>query len=932
MASPDGNLASTPDKTNPPVNQALFTTAQPIDPNTPTPAASPTPVASDAPNAALIEIPYVIPSISADEASMLQKPISEAVQKGIVDFEGLRTGATQAGPTVRLRSVKFDGRVLTIDLTGAADLSESQHADLLHAIDMQVSDSLHNATGLQGIPLEYNFLVDGKPLHVLLDGQSGTIDTSSSLVPELISGMQGQKIVINPGHGYVRKLNGSWILQRVYYYGIVEDFINLDLVVDLKRFTLASGADAQQTRQIDKNAGNHSSGYAWWQMGASEYIRSLGAPETVYRPLPYSDSIPQAFDHDIAARPEYANWIRANAMVSVHNNGGGSTNCNSHGTETWYDSANGYQNQSLALAQAIHSKVIQRIRERWDANWCDRGVKGANGNYGENRRFRGPAALVELGFMDVQSDNSALQNATFRAIAMAAINEGLVQYYGGVSCPSISAWRGEYWNNRSLTGYPVMCRNDSSINFNWGTGGPGGSVLNDGFSARWTRTLSFDTSRYRFHVRTDDGVRLWIDNHLVIDKWVDQGATEYTVDRDMSSGTHTIKMEYYENGGGAVAQFWYESIGCTNQYRAEYYNNRYLSGSPTFVRCENWPINHDWGSGGPGNGVGNDNFSARWTGRAYINSGNYTFIARADDGIRVWIGGNLIIDAWRDQVPTEYRVTRYINNGDYDIKVEYYENGGGAVAQFRWEQASSGSYNRLVAKHSGRCMDVYGASRDNGAAIIQWDCHNGDNQAWSLVPAGNDYYKLIAKHSGKCLDVYGASRDNGARLIQWDCHGGDNQLFRREQFGSYYRLRAKHSNRCVDVYGAQRDNGVQLIQWDCHGGDNQLWAIQSRTMAAQDDGEELTLVPVIDEYILPITDMTTTTIIEHTVQEGDSPELMASVYEVSIGTILEANPELSGANAIRPGMVLRIPVHVPHYEIEMPPSDAKRLYLPVVVR
>ncbi len=1043
-----------------PVDQAPLTSTQPIAPNTP--VTSPTPTASDAPNAGLMEIPYVVPSLSADKTAMLQKPISEAVQKGTVDFEELRTRAAQAGPTVGVRSVRFDGRVLTIDLIGAAALSESQHADLLHAVDMQVSDSMYQATGLQGIPLEYNFLVDGKPLPVLLGGEPDVSNANSSLVPESVNGMKGQKIVISPGHGYVKKLNGSWVLQRGYYYGIVEDFINLDLLVDLRRFALASGADARQTRQTNKSAGNHDSGYAWWQMGASEYIRSLGAPQTVYQPLPYSNSVPQAFDHDIAARPEYANWIGANAMVSVHNNGGGSTNCNSHGTETWYDSANGYQTQSLALAQAIHGKVIQRIRERWDANWCDRGVKGANGNYGENRRFRGPAALVELGFMDVQSDNSALQNATFRAIAMAAINEGLVQYYGGVSCPSISAWRGEYWNNKSLTGYPVMCRNDNSINFNWDTGGPGGSVLNDGFSARWTRSLSFDTARYRFHVRTDDGVRLWIDNNLVIDKWVDQGATEYTVDRDMSSGTHAIKMEYYENGGGAVAQFWYESIGCMNQYRGEYYNNRYLSGSPTFtrcegwpinydwgtggpgngvgndnfsvrwtgtaafnagtytfiaraddgvrvwldgtliidawkdqgpteyratrsvssgnhtvkveyyengggavaqvrweqattscpnqykaeyfnnrylsgspvfVRCENWPINWDWGGGGPGNGVGNDNFSARWTGRAHINSGNYTFIARADDGVRVWVGGNLLIDAWRDQGPTEYRVTRYINNGDYDIKVEYYENGGGAVAQFRWEQASGGgSYNRLVAKHSGRCMDVYGASRDNGAAIIQWDCHTGDNQLWSLVSAGNDYYKLVAKHSGKCLDVYGASRDNGARLIQWDCHGGDNQLFKREQAGSYYRLRAKHSNRCVDVYGGQRDNGVRLIQWDCHSGDNQLWAIQSRTMAAQNEGEEFGLGLVTDEYILPIADTTTTAIIEHTLQEGDSLELMVGVYEVPISTILEANPKLSEADAIRPGLLLRIPVPVPHYEIEVSPGDAKRLYLPVVVR
>jgi hypothetical protein len=128
---------------------------------------------------------------------------------------------------------------------------------------------------------------------------------------------------------------------------------------------------------------------------------------------------------------------------------------------------------------------------------------------------------------------------------------------------------------------------------------------------------------------------------------------------------------------------------CPNQYKAEYYNNRYLSGSPTFVQCENWPIDHDWGGGGPGHGVGNDNFSARWTGRAHIAAGTYTFIGGADDGIRVWIGGNLIIDQWHDQGYTEYRVTRNVSDGDYDIKAEYYENDGAARVYFRWEQVST---------------------------------------------------------------------------------------------------------------------------------------------------------------------------------------------------------------------------------------------------
>jgi hypothetical protein len=120
------------------------------------------------------------------------------------------------------------------------------------------------------------------------------------------------------------------------------------------------------------------------------------------------------------------------------------------------------------------------------------------------------------------------------------------------------------------------------------------------------------------------------------------------------------------------------------QYRAEYYNNRTLSGSPAFTRCEN-SINYDWGTGSPGTGVGVDNFSVRWTGRFSFNAGSYTFVAVADDGVRVWVDGSLIIDAWRDQGATEYRATRTLTAGEHEVKVEYYENGGGAVARVRWE-------------------------------------------------------------------------------------------------------------------------------------------------------------------------------------------------------------------------------------------------------
>ena len=59
-------------------------------------------------------------------------------------------------------------------------------------------------------------------------------------------------------------------------------------------------------------------------------------------------------------------------------------------------------------------------------------------------------------------------------------------------------WIGSYWNNMSLSGNPILQRNDSSINFDWGLGSPDPVVNADQFSARWTRVIETSSGWYRF--------------------------------------------------------------------------------------------------------------------------------------------------------------------------------------------------------------------------------------------------------------------------------------------------------------------------------------------------------------------------------------------------------------------------------------------------
>ena len=124
----------------------------------------------------------------------------------------------------------------------------------------------------------------------------------------------------------------------------------------------------------------------------------------------------------------------------------------------------------------------------------------------------------------------------------------------------------------------------------------------------------------------------------------------------------------------------------TGQFFAEYFNNVTLAGTPVRTACET-AINYDWGTGGPA-GLPTDNFSVRWSGRFMFVGGSTTFTARADDGIRLFLDGVAIIDQWRDQPATTYTAVTTVTDGEHDVKAEYYERGGLAVAQASWSRVA----------------------------------------------------------------------------------------------------------------------------------------------------------------------------------------------------------------------------------------------------
>jgi PKD repeat protein/uncharacterized protein YraI len=117
---------------------------------------------------------------------------------------------------------------------------------------------------------------------------------------------------------------------------------------------------------------------------------------------------------------------------------------------------------------------------------------------------------------------------------------------------AITGWQGEYFNNRDLQGEPVLVRDDPKINFDWGTGSPAPEVPPDNFSARWTISRDLPAGTYRFNIWADDGVRMWIDDVLIVNGWVEGGARNYVVDVNLSAGLHNGRVEYFEAVGNAM--------------------------------------------------------------------------------------------------------------------------------------------------------------------------------------------------------------------------------------------------------------------------------------------------------------------------------------------------------------------------------------------
>ena len=283
----------------------------------------------------------------------------------------------------------------------------------------------------------------------------------------------------------------------------------------------------------------------------------------------------------------------------------------------------------------------------------------------------------------------------------------------------MSTWEGEYFANPELRGAPAASRDDILIDFDWGTGAPFPGVPTDNFSVRWTTRRALDAGTYRFYASADDGVRVYIDNSLVLDAWQGPpGAIAHGV-VDLTAGVHTLRLEYRELTGAASVRVWWEEQGAFPDWRGEYYPNPILSGAPSLVRNDT-EIRFEWGGEAPVPGLPVDEFSVRWTRTVLTEAGPHRVVASADDGVRVWVDGILVLDAWESGTPGKQIGHIWLKAGLHEVRVEYVEHSGSAEARVWWQPIDGFAFWRGDYYDNPDLAGLPTFSRDDQGIDFDW--------------------------------------------------------------------------------------------------------------------------------------------------------------------------------------------------------------------
>jgi fibronectin type 3 domain-containing protein len=308
--------------------------------------------------------------------------------------------------------------------------------------------------------------------------------------------------------------------------------------------------------------------------------------------------------------------------------------------------------------------------------------------------------VVAIGAEELVSDPSAAVSAT--------IEEDLPP----TQC-SATEWSADYFGGREPAGAVIASECLAELEETLAAGvSPMAGVPADNYSARFARTIDEGAGSYTFTALADDGIRVFVDGVQIINRW-SYSASPVTATVSLTDGPHLVVVEYYQGYGAQRITLDYEVTltECTAaEWAVDYFAGRDLQGAPLTSECLGELDESYAGGVAPAAGVPADNYSARFTRTISGPAGSYTFTALADDGVRVFVDGEKILERW-SYSSAPLATTVPLAAGDHDIVVEYFQGYGGKRISLDHEIA----VNECTADQWS--ADYFGGRNLAGAAV-----------------------------------------------------------------------------------------------------------------------------------------------------------------------------------------------------------------------
>jgi uncharacterized protein (DUF1800 family) len=276
---------------------------------------------------------------------------------------------------------------------------------------------------------------------------------------------------------------------------------------------------------------------------------------------------------------------------------------------------------------------------------------------------------------------------------------------------------GTYWADTAFVGDPYFVDYQTQINYNKGSGQPGDTWTVQTFSATWDGyLLPTSSGNHLFTLLAQSQARVYLNGNLILDGWTVPGSAGtnpiQSAPINLTAGTRVpIHVDYANSTTGAsfINVQWepptaqtFTGIPNTALFRnastsqqgllATWYANSTQT-PPFFYQVaenNNPELNYTFGQAPPGGSLASTNFTVRWKGQVLPQySEPYQFAVKSDDGARLWVNGQLVINKWQSQGTTE-NISAPINlqaGVFYDIQLEYLQLTAGAEVHLNWFSA-----------------------------------------------------------------------------------------------------------------------------------------------------------------------------------------------------------------------------------------------------